>query len=106
MPKLAATLGRYAGPVVVPTIVDKTGIATTVLPDDKLGILLVGVRPDLIAAAFRLEAGALTVMSADTKFSKNKGTPNQYNCYFEGGFFCVQNNVADGKTISVSLYGI
>jgi len=93
------------GKIITSSGFDEDEVVATTLAESTCGILIVGIGPDLITAVFRLDGGILTFISADVLFSKIKDLPNQYNCYFEGGFFKVQNKVADGKTLNVSVYG-
>lgn len=106
MPKLAATLGTLAGPVIPNTLTLLNEAVSTLVSDDIMGLLIVAVVEDSACALFRLENGTLTVISADNRFTTHPDPPGKYYCHFDEGFFKVTNKVDNGKTIKISLYGL
>jgi len=77
-----------------------TGIASGI------GILIVGVGTDTIAATYLIEGSTLTAISANVLFSTVKDNAATYNVYYETDQYKVQNKVGDNKVIKVKFIGV
>jgi hypothetical protein len=102
---LAVTIGRFVGRVAGPTAIPVDGVLTTALNDERCGMLMTDALPNSAVALFRLEGGTLTVISADSVWTKHKDQNNKCNAYFEDGYLCIQNKTAEEKTVRVNIYG-
>ena len=71
-----------------------------------LGLLLICVETDSVAALYLVEGATLTAISANALFSTTKDTDTYYNVYYESTEYKIQNMVGDNKTITAMYIGV
>jgi len=84
---------------------NNTEVLYTSLGDTVNGIIMVIESTTGYSALYRIEAGTLSAVSANTNFSTTKGTTSHYNLYFEDSHLRLQNLVGDNKTLEVLFSG-
>lgn len=106
MAKLAAALGTIVGPIIPNTTLNLNDTYTTLVNNEFLGMLMVGVPEDNAVGFFAVENGNLSVIYANSLFTLMSAIPNKYYVFFDSNLLKITNKVGDGKTIKMSMIGL